>query len=317
MDYLVCPKCKISFKLRVDEERGDEIFSGSLSCRKCAVEYPVVKGVPRILPELSKVERRTAAAFGYEWRNFKEHYAYYESQFLSWIHPVKPDFFRGKVVLDAGCGMGRNLFYAAEYGAKDAIGVDLSHAVDSAYVLTKKFPNVHVVQADIYNLPFRNSFDYVFSIGVLHHLPSPKRGFESLLSVLVKKGAISVWVYGREGNFLVRTVVSFVRVNFTSKLPHGLLHVLCFPLAFVLHVLTRSYKLFNLYWMPYGRYFIALSGFDFRNKLSIVFDHLVPPVAFYLSKSELREWFVSNGLGGVSISSRYDNSWRGVGVLLK
>ncbi len=315
LDYLVCPECKKRFRMEEAQEVGAEIVSAALVCVECSKSYPVVNGIPRILPTLSKTEKRTAKAFGYEWKNFREHYGYYEQQFLSWIHPIKPDFFKGKVVLDAGCGMGRNLFYAAKFGARDAIGIDLSEAVEPAYFMAKDMPNVHVVQADIYHLPFRQDFDFIFSIGVLHHLPSPKKGFESLLGVLKKRGTISVWVYGKEGNFIIRTFGSFVRENFTSHLPHSVLKVFCFPIAVVLHIITSFiYKPFNLTWMPYGSYFIALAGFDFRNKFSIVFDHLVPPVAFYISRRELEGWFSSNRLGNVVISSRYNNSWRGAGV---
>ena len=286
LKYLVCPECKNSFRLKIKEKSADEIVSADLICRSCGKSYPVVGGIPRILPMLSKIEKKTAAAFGYEWKNFREHYGYYEAQFISWISPIKPDFFKGEVVLDAGCGMGRNLYYAAKYGAKDVIGIDLSEAVEPAYHLTKDLPNVHIVQADLYHLPFRRCFDFIFSIGVLHHLPDPRKGFDSLLGVLKKKGTISVWVYGREGNFLVRTLGSFIRVNITSRLPHSLLKALCYPLAAALHVLTKYiYKPLNLSWLPYGKYFIALAGFDFRNKLSIIFDHLVPPVAFYISRS--------------------------------
>lgn len=311
----MCPKCRSGFRCDASEKSGDEILTARLSCIKCGDSYPVIRGVPRIMPKLSRVEQHTASAFGYEWKNFREHYGYYERQFLSWIEPVKPDFFRGRVVMDAGCGMGRNLYYAAKYGAKEAIGVDFSEAVDSAYQLVKDLPNAHVVQADIYSLPFRNDFDYIFSIGVLHHLPNPRKGFESLLGVLKRRGAVSVWVYGKEGNFFVRTLGSFVRINITSRLPHGLLKALCVPLAVVLHILTKyAYKPLNLRRMPYGQYFIALAGFDFRNKLSIIFDHLVPPIAFYISRAELKGWFYSNRLDGVVISSRYENSWRGFGV---
>lgn len=315
LKHLVCPECRKGFRINVREEAAGEIVTATLICRNCSRSYPVVRGIPRILPMLSKVERRTAAAFGYEWKNFREHYGYYETQFLSWIHPIKPGFFKGKIVLDAGCGMGRNMYYAAKYGSKEVIGIDLSEAVDSAYLLVKDLPNAHVVQGDIYSLPLRQEFDYVFSIGVLHHLPSPKKGFDALLSAIKRHGTISAWVYGKEGNFLVRTVGSFVRINITSKLPHSLLKLLCYPLAAMLHVLTKYiYKPLGLSWLPYGKYFIALADFDFRNKLSIIFDHLAPPIAFYISRAEFQSWFDSNRMKRVFISSRYNNSWRGVGV---
>ncbi len=311
--YLACPDCRKPFKLETPVQQGSHLVSGFLACRKCSARYPIVRGVPRILRKLSGVEERTAAAFGYEWKNFRENYGYYQKQFLSWIRPVSPGFFRGKVVLDAGCGMGRNLFLAGKFGSKDAIGMDLSEAVDAAFDMTMHMPNVHVVQADINHPPFRQCFGYIFSVGVLHHLPDPKAGFDSLLKVLRKGGVISVWVYGKEGNFLIRTLGSFVRVNITSRLPHSLLNALCIPPAFLLHVLTSLvYKPLRLRSAPYGEYFIAIADFDFRNKLSIVFDHLVPPVAYYISRQEIESWF--SALGKVVISQRYGNSWRGTGT---
>jgi hypothetical protein len=44
-----------------------------------------------------------------------------------------------------------------------------------------------------------------------------------------------------------------------------------------------------------------------------VFDHLVAPVAFYLSRQEFEAWFQHSGLSNVQISWRNQNSWRGFG----
>jgi SAM-dependent methyltransferase len=62
--------------------------------------------------------------------------------------------------------------------------MDLSDAVETAYANLGKMPNVHVVQGDIYHPPFARPegggpFDFIYSIGVLHHLPDPEAGFHS------------------------------------------------------------------------------------------------------------------------------------------
>jgi hypothetical protein len=44
-----------------------------------------------------------------------------------------------------------------------------------------------------------------------------------------------------------------------------------------------------------------------------VFDHLVAPVAFYLSRDEFETWFQHSDLRDVQISWRNQNSWRGFG----
>src|SRR5207249_4131866 len=121
---------------------------------------------------LSGVEEKTSAAFGWQWREFVELFDQYEPQFLDWIKPIQPDFFRDKLVLDAGCGNGRHALYAARYGARDVVALDLSQAVDTAYANIGSMPNVHVVQGDINHPPFKRPtgggpFDFIYSIGVL------------------------------------------------------------------------------------------------------------------------------------------------------
>jgi len=49
MDIIVCPVCKGELKLTVEEEK-EEIISGSLNCPKCGVDYPIINGIPNLLP---------------------------------------------------------------------------------------------------------------------------------------------------------------------------------------------------------------------------------------------------------------------------
>jgi len=50
MQILACPVCKGDLKLKVDEEKGEEIVSGSLYCSKCNYYYPIVDTIPNLLP---------------------------------------------------------------------------------------------------------------------------------------------------------------------------------------------------------------------------------------------------------------------------
>ena len=50
MDILACPVCKGKLELTVEAEDGAEVISGSLDCPKCNVRYPIVEGIPRLLP---------------------------------------------------------------------------------------------------------------------------------------------------------------------------------------------------------------------------------------------------------------------------
>ena len=149
LDLLACPKCGGDILLaNTGRYEGKEIIDGVLTCRKCSREYKIVRGVPRFA-DLSKIEAEkaeTAENFGWQWTHFTQEDTKYSDQFLGWLQPVKPDFFEGKVVLEGGCGKGRHTKLAAEWGAKEVVGIDLGAGVESAFALTRNMPNAHIVQ---------------------------------------------------------------------------------------------------------------------------------------------------------------------------
>ncbi len=281
----------------------------------------MIRGIPRFLPpDLSAAKQATAAAFGYEWTHYSELTDADCEEFLDWIKPVDPSFFANRVILDGGCGKGRHLFLAAQFGAADAIGIDLSDAVESAYQNTRHVPNAHVIQADIYNLPFITPFDYAYSIGVLHHLPDPKAGFLCLVKHLKPGGRISIWVYGKEGNRWIELLVDPFRMYVTSKLPKFATQAISFLFALPLYMaLKLIYRPANRLpglkrMLPYADYLCAISSYSFAENFWNVFDHLVAPTAFYHSRQEMDDWFATAKLQQVEISARNNNSWRGTGV---
>jgi SAM-dependent methyltransferase len=323
MEFIVCPICAGALDLKPGKMEAEEIMEGSLHCGNCSRAYPIVRGVPRLVPEtFSDEQRATAAAFGYEWTHFSGLEDTYEKEFLDWIDPVGKEFFPGKLVLDGGCGKGRHVFLAAAFGAADVIGIDLSDAVDAAFANTRHLPNAHIVQADIYRLPLRPVFTYAYSIGVLHHLPDPKGGFLSLVRHLKPGARISAWVYGKEGNWWITQLVSPVRTVATSRLPPGITKGIAFfiavPMQLALKFLYRpvNERLPNLKrFLFYNDYLYSISTFSFRENYSTVFDHLVAPTAFYIGREDFASWFEEAGLGDVSITWRNRNSWRGTGIV--
>ena len=50
MQILACPVCKGNLGLKVDEEEGEEIVTGSLYCSNCNYYYPIVDTIPNLLP---------------------------------------------------------------------------------------------------------------------------------------------------------------------------------------------------------------------------------------------------------------------------
>ena len=327
LQYAACQECRAPFELRIERELGEEILEGSLVCCSCQTSFPVTRGIPRFLPpRLSREKQATAAAFGYEWTHYAELTDKYLDEFLDWIKPVDRSFFLDRVVLDAGCGKGRHAYLAAQFGARDVVGADLSEAVEAAFENTRQFPNVHIIQADLYSLPFLNPFDFIYSIGVLHHLPDPNLGFLSLVQHIKPGGRISLWVYGKEGNAWIETIVDPIRIRATSKLPKPLTRALSFLISLPLFAaLKLVYQPANQIprlaplksKLPYADYLLSISDFSFAENFWNVFDHLVAPTAFYHSREEVEDWFAAANLQQIEITARNNNSWRGTGVTIR
>ena len=209
---------------------------------------------------------------------------------------------------------------AAEWGAKDVVGIDLGDGVESAFALTRHLPNAHIVQCDIFKQPLKRSFDYAFSVGVLHHTPDPKKAFLSLASKVQKGGHISAWVYGAENNEWITKYVNPIREGFTSKISQPMLYQLSKLPTLSLFLTTKLvYRPANIAAKPvakklfYNDYLNHLGTFGWREQHNIVFDHLVAPTAFYISKEEFEEWWNEVKAEDVEIVWHNSNSWCGFG----
>jgi len=325
LDLLACPTCGGDILLAdASKYEGKEIIDGVLTCKKCTREFKVVRGVPRFA-DLDKIEQdkaETAGNFGWQWTHFTQEDEMYADQMLGWLQPVIPEFFKDKVVLEGGCGKGRHTKLAAEWGAKEVVGFDLGIGVESAFALTRELPNVHIVQCDIFKLPFKREFDYAFSIGVLHHTPDPRGAFVSLASKVKKNGHISAWIYGAENNEWITRYVNPVRESFTSQISQPVLYQLSKLPTLGLFLTTKLvYRPLNAAAKPvanklfYNEYLNHLGTFGWREQHNIVFDHLVAPTAFYISKPDFEEWWKDIGAEDVSIIWHNKNSWCGFGKI--
>ncbi len=325
LQYLSCPLCAGSINLAsVAKSEGNEIIDGRLICSACARTWPIERGVPRFasLETVADDKAATGANFGWQWQHFTQVDDKYEQQFLGWIAPVTPDFFKDKVVLEGGCGKGRHTQLAAKWGAREVIGIDLSAAVETAFAATRNLPNAHIVQADIYNLPFERVFDYAFSVGVLHHLPDPRGGFKSLAAKVKSGGHISAWVYGAENNEWITRWVNPIRQGLTSRLnPRVLLQLSKIPAALMFAATKTVYGPLNrspkgasiARRLFYNDYMKAIAGFGWREQHCIVFDHLVAPTAFYISREDFADWWRDIDVQDAEITWHNSNSWRGFG----
>jgi len=186
LEILRCSESGQRLKLQ-----GDSLVSEGGGTR-----YPIRNGIPRFVPESNYADN-----FGMQWNIFAKTQLDSHSG-----HPISSNRFwkatgwnpadmRGKWVLDAGCGSGRFAEIALSTGAR-VVALDYSSAVEACWANLKHHPNLHVVQGDIYALPFaKESFDFVYSLGVLQHTPDVGKAFASLPPMLQRGGRLGVDYY--------------------------------------------------------------------------------------------------------------------------
>ena len=233
----------------------------------------------------------------------------YEQQFHNWVVPLEPADFKGKDVLDAGCGMGRNTYWPLKYGAHSAVAFDNDdNSLASARKTLAEFKNVEIAHSNIMEMPWRDTFDIAMCIGVLHHLRQPEQALKDLVATLKPGGRLVVWVYSYEGNAWVPNIVSPVRKLITSRLPLPVIHVLSYFCSVPLWIFVQTFKGPT----PYLR---ELSTFKFWHLHSIVFDQLIPSVANYWKKDEVDALLKQAGLTSYSIEVPGNgNGWTMQGI---
>jgi len=324
LDWLACPRCKGGLKLAGRELGGDDVQEGVLSCARCPGSYPVVKGVPDFSgASRDEVLARISSRFGQDWEDYSldRMRRFHEAMFMEWIFPLGRKDFEGKDVLDAGCGAGRFSVVAHSLDARSVTGLDLSPAVFKANGHATPSRNLHFVCGNLLDPPFGRSFDLIYSIGVLHHLPDPKSGFQALVRQLKPGGGIYIWVYAQEGNRFLYLLLNPLRRWLTPHISGRLLIWLSWPLAFMVQLGYRTFYR-PLGWaglegvrsrLPLADYLAWLSRFNLEMHQHVVLDQLIAPITHLIRRADLEEWFRDCGLEDVAIVMRNRNSWRAVG----
>ena len=196
LDLLRCPQSGQCLKLADFKCKDDCIQSGWLVSQDGRHRYPIRNGVPRFVPESNYADN-----FGIQWNKFSNtqldsHSGHPVSAARFWNETSwKPGDLAGKWILDIGCGSGRFAEIALLAGAK-VVALDYSSAVDACYANLKHHPDFHIVQGDIYALPFvKGAFLFAYSLGVLQHTPDVERAFLALPPMLAHGGRICVDFY--------------------------------------------------------------------------------------------------------------------------
>lgn len=228
-------------------------FGDGYSCAVCGRRFPSVRGVFRFVDT-----GNYADSFGYQWQQFSTTQLLPDFAELNFRRKtgLTSEELKGKLVLDVGCGMGRFAEVATRWGAR-VIGIDLSAAAEVAVhnLQDRKFL---AMQADVMALPFApETFDCIYSVGVLHHTPDCEKAFKNLPQYLKPGGTLAIWLYSGYNKWY-RFSDLYRRV--TTRLPIRLLHG-------VLRVAVPC-----LYWTDCGLRAIPLVG----KPLAGLFRHVFP-----------------------------------------
>jgi SAM-dependent methyltransferase len=274
-----------------------------LVCPRCRRTFPVRNGVQRFVDGDAY-----AASFSYEWnvhrrtqldddaRNNSERTL---RENTGW----RPEDVRGKRVLDVGCGMGRFSDVILRWGG-EVYALDLSFAVDAASANLGGRPGFHVAQASVFELPFPpETFDLIFSFGVLDHTPDCERAFKALPPLLKPGGKVAIWIYSihtyRPDSVDERR--DRLYRHYTSRMSPRTLHALCRMLC---RVRVKHHGLWHM----------ALPGFVFHAiprlnwgypdhdaRVLDTFDWYSPEYQSKHSYPEVYGWFRDAGLAEIKL----------------
>lgn len=284
-----------------------------------------VAGKEVAIYELGKenIDSVTVESFGEEWSKFN---SFSEEE----ITKVGDEYFdiidfekinaKEMTVLDAGCGTGRWSIYISRK-VKTVYAIDPSKAIFSAAELTKNISNINLVNCSIDDMPFENdSFDIVFSLGVLHHIPDTKMALNDLVNKIKPGGYCLLYLYYSLDNrgvfykliFHCSSVFRYV----ISKLPNGIKKMVCDLIAFLIY----------LPFIGFSKLISRVFGTKFGNKIPLSYyngktlnvirndalDRFGTPLEQRFSKVEITNMMKSVGLTDI-VFSKNQPYWHVIG----
>jgi len=291
---MVCPKCAgdLCFGPPVSKEDLSEIEEGSIVCTR-GHSFPIVRGVPRMLSE--GFDARTQANFNLEWDLHEIGSATWGIELherVDWyfVMPFKTpvEEFRGKTLLDAGCGNGSQSVAYSKLGL-EVFAVDLGTGLEKGQAFRKTYEGavpekVNFIQADLRKPPLKpGTVDIIHSAGVLHHTPDTHATFLALLPLLKPQAMFYVWLYKYEP--WVTPTVNFMRA-ITTRIPAPLFRwvaeIMAWPFIFFCWAVNR---------LGIRRY----RPFSHKESSLALMDIFGAPYAHYHTYEEVEDWFRQAG----------------------
>ena len=259
--------------------------------------------------------QKTIEDFGSQWQRYPEFDGYLGSKELleDTLAPfVKIEDLDDKRVAEIGSGAGRFSTMLLDSDIEHLLALEPSAAFQ---VLSKNLASygdrVKCVNKDGAHIPADNPFDYIFSIGVIHHIPNAREVIHAALQALKPGGKIVIWLYSYEGNELYINLVEPLR-KLTHKLPPAVLSFVSYILAFFLFIYASMCRVVRLPMYDYMRKVIL--KLSWRHKMLTVYDQLNPMYTKYYTRDEAATLLEEAGFKMVKTHFRHGYSWLVIGT---
>jgi SAM-dependent methyltransferase len=263
-------------------------------------------------------DNKTIHDFGEQWTKFTTNDGYYGcidmlQDYFGTLLPIEK--LEGKVVAEIGSGTGRIVNMLLDAKVLHVTAVEPS---DAFYIMQQNTINradsiqyVHATGEDFLKLSSVKKYDYIFSLGVLHHIENPLPTLLSAYSALKRGGRMVVWLYGKENNTLYLFLSKILRI-ITPFLPHFLLLFICCSLFPFLKLYIFLSKYCHI---PMRKYMTCvLARLSNKALLLNIYDQLNPAYAKYYTRKEVVALLEQAGFVDIRIYHRHNYSWTAIGT---
>ncbi len=228
LKYLICPYTREELELKNAQIVNGEIRSGTLIAKKSGRTYPIIEYIPVMLDTATRSAASKYSEWAQQWKDKK--FEFNTTDDDAGI-PIKLQRERYRfdninvkkaVVYEAGCGGGRltPAFYSETTEAY--IALDMSSAIWETRAKHKHRKNIHFIQGDIANSPFRDSsIDVIIALGVIQHTKDPQTTCIGLGRVLAVGGTCIASIYMLPRNIFVRSKLAYTNcIRFVFRILH-------------------------------------------------------------------------------------------------
>jgi len=310
---LACPSCLLKVRLKTSEkEEAGEILEGELTCTGCGADFPIQFGIPIFLSPEEK-ESHVAKSFGFEWqmqhkgafekdavfgRTLDEDIEYFFNAFA-----IAPEQIKNKLVLDAGCGSGAlTVELAKRFPDCTFVGLDINPAIMKVYENSIDLPNLYVVRASVFSIPFlEETFDLVWSNGVIHHTGNTRGAFNSVIRQVKTGGRAYLWVYQKKLSPMVALRILLIPLGL-KYWNHEFLYHFCQLISLPTWLVVKVFALFGKlrFTRKHTHLRILTQNRGYNELVLTWFDVLSPKYRSTYSKSEFESWFVQNNFQDIA-----------------